>query len=89
VPLPINAGMTPTAGGLVFTGDGQGYFLAMEQKSGTILYKFMTGGYVAGGISSYGVNGKQYVAVASGNQSRAMPGSFGAATILVFSLPDS
>ncbi len=85
---PINAAVTPTAGGLLFTGDGQGYFLAMEQKTGKILYKFMTGGYVAGGISSYAVNGRQYVAVASGNQSRGMPGSFGAATIIVFGLPD-
>jgi alcohol dehydrogenase (cytochrome c) len=85
---PINAAMTPTAGDVVFTGDGLGYFLAMDQKTGKILYKFMTGGYVAGGISSYAVDGKQYIAVASGNQSRGMPGSYGAATMLVFGLPD-
>jgi alcohol dehydrogenase (cytochrome c) len=85
---PVNAAMTPTAGGVVFAGDGQGYFLAMDQRTGKILYKFMTGGYVAGGISSYAVNGKQYVAVASGNQSRGMPGSFGAATVIIFGLAD-
>jgi alcohol dehydrogenase (cytochrome c) len=87
-PQPVNAAMTPTAGGVVFAGDGQGYFLVMDQKTGKILYKFMTGGYVAGGISSYAVNGTQYVAVASGNQSRGMPGSFGAATVIVFGLAD-
>jgi PQQ-dependent dehydrogenase (methanol/ethanol family) len=86
-PLPVNAAVTPTAGGLLFTGDGQGYFLAMEQKTGAIRYRFMTGGYVAGGISTYSVDDQQYVAVASGNQSRGMPGSFGAATLIVFGLP--
>ena len=86
-PTPINSGMTATAGGVLFAGDRAGYFLGMDQKTGKVLYRFMTGGSLAGGISTYAVNGKQYVAVASGNVSRSTPGAFGAATVVVISLP--
>jgi alcohol dehydrogenase (cytochrome c) len=85
--LPVNSGMTTTAGGLLFAGERSGYLMAMDQKTGTILYQFMTGGSVAGGISTYAVDGKQYVVVASGNTSRSSPQSLGSSTILVFSLP--
>jgi alcohol dehydrogenase (cytochrome c) len=86
-PTPVNSGMTTTAGGILFAGDRAGHFLAIDQKTGKVLYQFMTGGSVAGGISSYAVDGKQYIAVASGNTSRSTPGSSGSATIIVFSLP--
>jgi alcohol dehydrogenase (cytochrome c) len=86
-PTPVNSGMTTTAGGILLAGDRIGDFLVIDQKTGKVLYKFMTGGSVAGGISTYAVGGKEYIAVASGNTSRSTPGSSGSATVIVFSLP--
>jgi alcohol dehydrogenase (cytochrome c) len=83
---PMLAGLTPTAGGVVFTGDLDGYFLTLDAATGKVLYRFDTGGSVAGGISTYAIGGKQYVAVASGNNSRTLWATTGAPTIVVFAL---
>jgi alcohol dehydrogenase (cytochrome c) len=84
---PGIAAVTATAGGVVFTGDQNGAFLALDEKTGRILYEFMTGGAVGGGIATYEVKGTQYVAVASGNGSRVNWPITGSATVLVFGLP--
>ena len=84
---PISATMTPTAGGVLLTGDTGGQFLVMDQKSGKVLYRFNTGGPVAGGMATYLAGGKQLVAVASGNTSRDVGAAYGAGTIVVFGLP--
>lgn len=84
---PISAAMTPTAGGVLLTGDTAGQFLVLDQKTGNTLYKFNTGGPVAGGMATYLAGGKQYVAVASGNTSRDVGAAYGAGTIVVFGLP--
>jgi alcohol dehydrogenase (cytochrome c) len=81
------AGVTPTAGGVVFTGSANGDFLALDAGTGAVLYRFNTGGAVGGGVSTYAVDGRQYVAVASGNASRTIWKTRGAATIVVFGLP--
>lgn len=81
---PMVAGVTPTAGGVVMTGDQNGNFMVVDAKDGKTLYKFNTGGAVGGGVSTYAVNGKQYVAVASGNASRGIWKTTGSATIVVF-----
>jgi alcohol dehydrogenase (cytochrome c) len=83
---PMLAGLTPTAGDVLFTGDLSGNFLALNAGSGDVLYEFNTGGAIAGGVSTYLVDGTQYVAVASGNASRIVWGTGGAATIFIFSL---
>jgi alcohol dehydrogenase (cytochrome c) len=67
---PVTAGVTPTAGGVVFSGDLNGNFFALDAKSGAVLYKLQTGGAVAGGVITYETGGKQYVATTSGNISR-------------------
>jgi alcohol dehydrogenase (cytochrome c) len=67
---PVVAGVTPTAGGVVFTGDLGGNLLALDARSGAELYKLNTGGAVAGGVVTYQTGGKQYVATTSGNISR-------------------
>jgi hypothetical protein len=85
-PSPIIAAVTPTAGGLLFTGESNGAFLVFEAKTGRILYRFTTGGGVAGGITTYMANGEQLVAVPSGNSSRGTWGSTGSATLIVFGL---
>jgi alcohol dehydrogenase (cytochrome c) len=64
--LPMVAGVTPTAGGLVFTADLAGNVLAFNASTGALLTTVATGLPVGGGVISYAVNGKQYVAVAAG-----------------------
>jgi len=83
---PMIAGVTPTAGGIVMTGDLNGNFLVFDSNSGNIVYRFYTGGAIAGGISTYEVDGQQYVAVASGNSSRTLWLTTGAPTIFIFAL---
>ncbi len=84
---PMLAAVTTTSGDLVFTGELTGDFLALDAKTGKVLHRFYTGGTMNGGVISYAINGKQYVAIASGSASgfwRTPPGS---STIIVFSLP--
>jgi len=60
--------------------------VVVSAASGELLYRFNTGGAIGGGVITYEVGGKQYVAVASGNTSRDTYGSKGSATIFVFGL---
>lgn len=83
---PVVAGVTPTAGGLVFSGDMAGNFLALDAASGKPLYKFNTGGAIAGGVITYAREGRQYVAATSGNVSRATLGALGSPTIVIMAL---
>ena len=80
----IDAGVSPTAGGVLFAGDVNGDFLALDQKTGKVLYRFFTGGSLSGGVSVYGVNGQERVAIMNGNSSRNTRRGFGAATLIVF-----
>jgi len=61
-----SGGMLATAGGLVFTGDPQGYLIAFDDRTGKVLWKFQTGASIHAPPISYAVNGQQYIAVASG-----------------------
>ena len=83
---PMVAAITATAGGVLFTGSLDGSFLALDALSGRTLFKFNTGGAVAGAPSTYLINGTQYVAIASGNNSRTIWRTGGAMMIAVFSL---
>ncbi len=86
---PLIAALTPTAGGLVFTGELNGNFVALDAKTGKVRYSFNTGGPIGAGISTYELDGQQYLAVASGNgASRSWsPNTGAAATLLLFALP--
>ncbi len=83
---PLVAGVTATAGGVVFTGELTGDFVALDAATGSELYRFYTGAGVLGGVVTYAVNGRQYVAAASGGGSFNF-GREGSPTILVFALP--
>lgn len=85
-PTPLVAGVTATAGGVLFTGDLDNNFLAIDAANGKTLYSFNTGGSIGGGVLSYAIGGKQYVATTSGVVSGFFGGT-GAATIVVFALP--
>jgi len=85
-PTPLIAGVTVTSGGMLFTGDLNNDFLAIDASNGKTLYSFNTGGSVGGGVISYEIAGKQYVATTSGVVSGFFGGS-GTSAIIVFSLP--
>jgi alcohol dehydrogenase (cytochrome c) len=65
-PQPMIGGILSTAGGLVFTGEGNGWFRAYDSKTGKVLWSFQAGAGVNAPPSSYMVGGKQYIAVAAG-----------------------
>ena len=83
---PMLAALTPTAGGVVFTGELNGDFVALDSETGKLLYRLNTGGAVAGAASTYLVDGKQYVAVTTGNASRSIWQTTGAMTVIIFSI---
>ena len=84
--LPMVAAVTPTAGGVVFAGEMAGDFDAFDSANGKKLYSFNTGGAIAGGIAPYTIDGKEYIAVTSGNQSRTSIPTLGSPMVYVFSL---
>lgn len=83
---PMVAGVTTTAGGVAFTGESSGDFLALDAATGRVLYRFDTGGGMGGGAISYAVDGRQYVAAASG-RAGVFFGQTGAPTVFIFALP--
>ena len=60
------AGTLATAGGLVFTGDRYGYVIALDAETGKARWKFPAGASVNSPPVTYTVDGKQYIAIASG-----------------------
>jgi PQQ-dependent dehydrogenase (methanol/ethanol family) len=65
-PLPMMGGALTTAGGLMFTGEGDGWFRAYDAKSGDVLWSFFAGAGVNAPPASYSVDGKQYIVVGAG-----------------------
>ncbi len=74
--LPYVGGALATAGGLVFHGNTEGWFKALDEKTGNVLWKFMTGSGISAGPMTYMLDGKQYVAVVSG-RTHSIPPFFG------------
>ena len=85
---PMVAAVTTTAGDVVMTGELTGDFTVLDAKSGAVVYRFNTGGPIGGGVVTYSVAGRQYVAVASGSPSNFwVDRNPGAPTLLVFAIP--
>ena len=63
---PLLASQLATAGRLVFTGDPEGRFFALDDETGKLLWSFRTGSGHRGSPISYAVDGKQYIATPSG-----------------------
>jgi alcohol dehydrogenase (cytochrome c) len=62
-----DAGVLTTASNVLFSGGREGYFFALDARTGALLWKATLGGRVVSGPMSYSVGGRQYVAVAAGN----------------------
>jgi alcohol dehydrogenase (cytochrome c) len=64
---PTWSGVLSTAGGLVFTGDAEGNFIALDAATGKALWHFEMGGAVYAAPMAFAVDGKEYVAIAAGS----------------------
>jgi len=83
---PMVGGALTTAGGLVFTGEGNGNFDAFDVATGDLLWQYKSDYGVNAPPITYAINNVQYIAVASGGNKL-----FDYKTgdeILVFSLPN-
>ena len=69
-PQPMIGGILATAGGLVFTGEGNGQFKAYDAETGSTLWQFQAGAGVNAPPSSYAVGGKQYIVVGAGGNTQ-------------------
>jgi alcohol dehydrogenase (cytochrome c) len=59
-------GLLTTASDLLFGGGREGYFFALNAKTGEFVWKASLGGQINNAAMSYSVNGKQYVTIAAG-----------------------
>jgi alcohol dehydrogenase (cytochrome c) len=82
-PEPLVGGTLATAGGLVFTGEANGHFNAYDAATGKTLWTHQTGVNVGAPPMSYAVNGRQFIAVATGAAAGLRPGG----AIMAFALP--
>jgi alcohol dehydrogenase (cytochrome c) len=64
---PTWSGVLSTAGGLVFSGDAEGNFIAFDASTLKPLWHFQMGGAVYAAPMAFAVNGKEYVAIAAGS----------------------
>jgi alcohol dehydrogenase (cytochrome c) len=60
------SGLVATGGGLVFGGDVNRRFKAFDDKTGEVLWETILSAPVSAHPVSYGVNGKQYIAIPVG-----------------------
>lgn len=64
---PVWSGAAATAGGIVFYGNLEGYFKAVDVHSGKVLWQFQTGSGIIGQPTVFkGPDGHEYVAILSG-----------------------
>ncbi|PYQ37606.1 MAG: PQQ-dependent dehydrogenase, methanol/ethanol family, partial [Acidobacteria bacterium] len=64
---PTWSGVLSTAGGLVFTGDAEGNFIAFDASNLKPLWHFQMGAAVYAPPIAFAINGKEYVAIAAGS----------------------
>jgi len=86
-PRPMVAAITATAGGLVLTGDLDGNVIAYDASTGKELWRHATGKAIGGGVTSYAVGGRQYIAAATGLNAGTWQVKAGPARVVVYALP--
>jgi alcohol dehydrogenase (cytochrome c) len=85
---PIQSGVTPTAGGVVFFGDMGGNFYALDAADGRKLWGKKIDGAVGGGVITYTANGRQLVAVATGLTEILWPTDITTAKVMILGLDE-
>jgi len=66
VPQPMMGGALATAGGLTFTGEGNGNFNAYDSRTGKLLWRYNGGAGCNSAPMSFSYKGEQFIAVACG-----------------------
>jgi alcohol dehydrogenase (cytochrome c) len=61
------AGVTATAGGVVFSADHEGTFIVADSATGKKLYEYQTGSAIFAPPTTYLLDGRQYVVMPSGS----------------------
>jgi alcohol dehydrogenase (cytochrome c) len=84
---PMVASVTPTAGGILLTGDTKGNLLAFDAASGKLLLQKDLQDPIGGGIVTYMLGGTQYVAVAGGMKNAIVQTESGPAWVAILALP--
>ncbi len=80
LPAPAVGGALATAGGLVFSGDDDGYLYALDSRSGRTVWRLRVGLPFGSAPLTYRIAGVQYLAVAAGGSNvtsvtRTTPGA--------------
>ena len=60
-----DAGMLTTGGDVLFAGNREGYFMALDARDGSFLWRALVSGQISSSPISYAVDGKQYVAISA------------------------
>ena len=81
---PILAGVTPTAGGVVFTADMGGHVYGLDAESGRVLWETDTGQSIGGGVVAYLAGGRELIGIASGMRSPTWPGGAKQSRLVVY-----
>ena len=59
----LGGGLTATKGGVIFSGEAAGQFVALDPKTGQVLWHYNTGQEINAQPITYMVDGKQFVAI--------------------------
>ena len=63
----LSNGVLATAGGVLFASSRDGNIIALDARTGKVLWHYQTGGNHAAAPISYAIDGRQYVALTAGN----------------------
>jgi len=93
------ASVLATAGDLVFTGNPEGDFFALDARTGNKLWSYQTGAGNRGSSVSYSIGGRQFIATPTGWQQSITGAQLaplfpdqnwrGGSTLIVFALPEA
>jgi alcohol dehydrogenase (cytochrome c) len=86
-PRPMVAAVTVTSADLVFTGELGGDFLVLDARDGSVVFRYQIGSAIGGGIVTYQVAGKQYIAVMSGTATFFWRTPRAPAMVTIFAVP--
>jgi alcohol dehydrogenase (cytochrome c) len=84
---PMLANVTSTSGGIVFAGDLKGTLYAVDSDSGGVLWRHQLPASAGGGVFTYALGGKQYLAALSGSVSAFFGGGNATEKLTVLTLP--